>query len=421
MLVSLSQRISRVIPDYAGIYVLLGGLTISFTRQSSFTSTFIQEYEEFFKIGQAILTLGGLLMMQIHNLQEVGIHLKKLKNNQKILIALTMILAATTYAPGMKILNFASAIYLCLLIAGFYLIAVIRWSSESARERDISVIIIASGLIVVIGLIVEVSKSVIAARLAGLLEGPNFLGLFSATIFLLCILWSGNSSKFLQSISLILVFVSSISVQASGTRTSFLALLITLVFLILQKRRLIPKRLLFSGLLGIATYSVFNKTFPNRSLILENGNEISITNAGFTALDRTLKVDPGEGGGGVFSGRIYLWESAVNKILENPLIGIGFNPIQDTSGFFPHNIFLQLIYLVGIPLGFFLIWLIYLYAVHLKSNKYIRSQGILLFVLLNAFFSDFILGAGGPVWLLSAFLVSYGYSLDKKRISEAKL
>jgi O-antigen ligase len=398
----------------SGIILIFSSFAVSVVRQSSTFESLTIEFGNLLTFSQALLILLGIFLLISKDLKVASIHLNELLNKKKTIFTLMILLFSTFLSPGNKVLTLFSNLFLGILVLGFYLLVRIRWSDISFWKSDIKAIILFSNFIILLGVAIDLRSDPVPARFSGLIEGPNFLGLFSATSILIFLLYARNGIKKRFYLYLPFVFIMAVTLQASGTRTSLLALLLTLVFLRLVYKISIAKRILFVALFGTSLFILFTDTYPTFETTLENGSIVRVSNTGYTAIERILKVDPHEGSGGILTGRIEIWDSATSKILANPIFGHGFNPLQDATGFFTHNGILQLAFYLGIPATLFFLWLLCLFSRHVFREKYVWTGGILIFILLNSMFSDFILGAGGPIWLLLAFLISFGYSYDSR-------
>lgn len=127
---------------------------------------------------------------------------------------------------------------------------------------------------------------------------------------------------------------------ASDARGTLIASGVAFVIVLYLYRKKITKWLRIHSLsaaVGLAAYGIFFELLPS----------FINTEASRTAFSR---YTPGK--------RFDLWENAVNKIVENPVLGIGPMHFSEWGGAFiqpPHNIYIQFIGEWGVPAGLLLL------------------------------------------------------------------
>jgi O-antigen ligase len=268
-------------------------------------------------------------------------------------------------------------------------------------------LLFAFSLVLLFGLLIGFLEENYPARVRGLIEGPNFLGLFSSIFLALLAFFKISKVTFNRAYYIILVFVGGISLEASGTRASAITLFLFLLILMILSENSRKQICSFGALVMVAgiLFTLANNFYPNYEKILESGAIISVTNSGYTSSGRILRINPGEGEGGVFSGRIGIWKLYGEKVIEKPILGHGFNPVSSLENIYPHNILILLAYYFGIPFTLIVCYKFSRLCRRLIIARKYKLLNVLVFLTLNSLFADFIFGAGGPIWLSMGLLI----------------
>ena len=184
----------------------------------------------------------------------------------------------------------------------------------------------------------------------GFTGNPNFLG----TLMLICICYSiglyiDSNDKIKMILLLSLIFIFSIGILLSKTRSCMIGLIFVMIILLIYsiKNKYIKKYIVLSIILVISTIfmQVLNLT-PVIGFISEATEEIS-------------DISKGNGENFVADGRLYIWKETIKRVPNYLLHGIGidnFSYIKDGGPIYSlglivdkaHNEYLQILITTGI-------------------------------------------------------------------------
>ena len=248
--------------------------------------------------------------------------------------------------------------------------------------------------------------------------GPNkiVLGMTCFFVFTLSIgLFNDKRVKINKALPILSAGVSFLTLIMSGSRTSYLALIIFLsIYLITKTKSFIKSSFFLIGMLFLL--SIFNSDVLEKTMqVFENRVEKKIKNP--KALENadveSLYEDLG-------AGRKGLSVMYVEYLLEKPYIipiGIGFNN-RLIIGSSAHNMYLSIINELGL-LGFFLYfrWLVYHLFIKINHFPHLQStmHGLVLAMIITLFFGEHLyvyrplFGLFGLFMFVTTILLSPNY------------
>lgn len=227
-------------------------------------------------------------------------------------------------------------------------------------------------------------------------DDPNIL------VFFITIAFIYSLSNLKKNSNKVLAILSGASILLSFSRGAYLAIGVSIVFIILIKGKTLEK------IKAIVALSVISIGFIYITKLF-GVDIIEIVLSRFSSL-------LSDGG----SGRVELWKNALNTFANNPIFGIGINStipygiINYNNNHYVHNTLLEVLSEGGIiSFSIFLIWIVSLYRYCFKIYKYNKKeifilgsyvalvcQMIFLSILYNEMFYFFIL-------LICKFIVEF--------------
>ena len=333
--------------------------------------------------------------------------IKKIVTNRNIQFLLIFVFIQTCRSPGNILNSLLSNFYLIFVSFGFYVLSASRWRNYAKRNFDTQILLFAFSLVLSFGLLISFLQETTPARLRGLIEGPNFLGFYSSIFLLLLVLCKISGITFNRTYYIYLISVGTISLEGSGSRASTVTLVFFLFILMIISEDNRKQIYTFAAVAMVVAilFILVNGLYPNYIKTLESGAQISVTNSGYTSTVRILRIDPKEGDGGIFTGRVGIWKLYGEKVIEAPIFGYGFNPVVSPESIFPHNILILLAYQFGIPFTIILCYMFFRLFNSLNIGRKYILLNVLVFLVLNSLFADFVFGIGSPVWALGAVLI----------------
>ena len=230
---------------------------------------------------------------------------------------------------------------------------------------------------------------------SGLFNNPNYLGSWLNIIWPLGIAYLLSQYRIKFKILIISIFLTSIasSILLSASRAAWLCFFLSSILFFIR----FTKKWLVIFLVAIASLYLLT----SNSFIFESINQFLHTNLHIELLDSFNKETYINE-----ISRIDIWRIGINNILERPIWGHGASSfpthINELTGLWKghaHNLPIELIYSYGLPAGI-LILLPFFYTLFLasrniflikryQSNDYIFDKGILISLLLLAFYHLF--------------------------------
>lgn len=112
------------------------------------------------------------------------------------------------------------------------------------------------------------------------------------------------------------------------------------------------------------------------------------------------------------SGRDWIRKLAIEKIIENPILGYSYRLFPTETGYYPHNGILEVLLISGVPIGFLFLYFLYIKNMLLvlkicKMNKFFFSVTLTLFVLIASMSGTIIYNS--VFWVAVVLLCSYYY------------
>ncbi len=97
-----------------------------------------------------------------------------------------------------------------------------------------------------------------------------------------------------------------------------------------------------------------------------------------------------------YTGREVVWASAIKRIIEQPLLGWGIGVDTSLEGFYPHQLFLELLLHFGIPIGGFLS--VVVLSLTIKTIFVSRKNEVLSMIMFSYGFIPLMLSSEYLVW-----------------------
>ncbi len=230
---------------------------------------------------------------------------------------------------------------------------------------------------------------------SGLFNNPNYLGSWLNIIWPFGIAYLLSQDRFKFNMVILLIFLASLasSILLSASRAAWLCLFLSII---LFSIRFTKKWFVISFLAISCIYILISNSF-----IFEIINDFLYKNIQIELLDSFSKETYIND-----ISRIDIWRIGINNILERPIWGHGASSfpthMNELTGVWKghaHNLPIELIYSYGLPAGI-LILLPFFYILFLasrniflikryQSNDYIFDKGILISLLLLAFYHLF--------------------------------
>lgn len=265
-----------------------------------------------------------------------------------------------------------------LLIVFLVKIIVVALLLGKYVERAVSVFEIISNIFLVI-LLLNVLQTLFFPGILGTRDGNNlylvgsnynnFGGVYFIGVFASWIL--AKSDKKYRWLYWGQLFLSFLSVILMGSITSAVAFFIIILYSVLQKSKIVQR--LAPLLLIISVIIFLNFVVLKSNVAVLSGMDIINMFLGETGKDIT------------FSGRLYIWDNAMQVIEQNPVLGVGYYQSGEwaelhLSAVNSHNAILDVLIVGGWTLLAFLVFLIL--KLYIKIYKTIKSEyfwGIVFF------------------------------------------
>lgn len=219
---------------------------------------------------------------------------------------------------------------------------------------------------------------------------PNDIAyLFVLPIVFISYIIDTTKNKFILYINLLYIWFASVSIILTGSRTSIICLIVSLVYLVYHYRQPISKLkniatlLLVIGLSSffivkyssLVTLDVYHVTNPPVNVAVTTSDTTTNSTSATASNSPVPTFEQAVYKPSFSNGRTAVWLAGFKAAKQHFLIGTGFNTfaneMEDVNGLYisAHNVFLQLWVETGvIGLGLFLIWYLQLGLASIKSR-----------------------------------------------------
>ncbi len=276
-----------------------------------------------------------------------------------------------------------------------------QWDAEIIFDATFIVIFIATISSVYLSFKMGLEQSESVGRMSTSVLNPITLGHTGVSLLLLSLYHLiskrkvKKSNNFLYIAGVLVGILAALSAASKGPIVAFVAVLLLYVIFTLKPRKVMT--FTYFGL--IAALFVWQS--------LDFLEEKFGLNA-FKRFEGLLGVAGGTSKDMSTDSRVHHIHDAWNQFLSNPLLGSGI--VEQNSGYYPHNIYLESLMSTGLIGGIIFIFLILTMvqkSIFLLKNDYALSWGGLIAIQysIGAMFSG-SLCASNPVWLSMAFVYS---------------
>lgn len=238
---------------------------------------------------------------------------------------------------------------------------------------------------ILLGLFIGLNSLLLGFRFQGIANNPNMYGLIALFWITILLLPDYTANKFNIIVNYFFVVVTIFTILASGSRSSFVGLIIV-VFAFLWNKNIIK-------IIGVSIFLMFGIFIISRFV------EIPF-------IDRLLEIGIDD----VDLGRQVIWDSAIFHIKQNLYFGNGMNAPQElvNSGNI-HNCYLRYLLMMGL---FFTVLIFTIYSYFLMSIIKLRKRlpkvliGFILAYTIMNLVEDYYVGLGSSAFL--SFLIIVG-------------